>query len=1226
MNPFQHGSTSAFGASGSVGSSSFQPFGQAKGPSFVGHTARKSDKQAPDEATANDDPLAAPSRPISSLEVLGDDSEARKQRFESSLANNRYLELKPLREAQRQKYIKAGVIPDPTKPMRLDEATNFVGKCTEMCPEWEREEREYQNNVDPLERYPGTTRIDPARAVKAFHRPAAGNEQPLPEDVRPPPVLKTTLDYLFHQVLPKHPMHVTHPFLRDRTRAVRQDLTMQNVRDGSAIECNERIARYHVLSIGTMREQAGFSESQELEQLRKVLKSLNEFYDDARLTDPPIPTPNEAEFRAYNILTHLRDPDIIWSCESLPDAVFEDPLFQLALQLHRLAQRANMSRGERASLNAYARFFKLVASAQVPFLFGCILSTHFAEIRTNALESMRSAYLQQHTMLTAKTVARVLGCDSEAEAVSICADLNIATSASDDGRTLVEIHRASPMTRGTIKAHNSIRLVESKRGSNSYADVIDGKGWPSSMTGQIPAPYVSPAVPIASTSTTRAKQAKTLSASASPFSPAATISSTPATQIPARPPLSSGHSSQPAQPVAKLNAAAPAFVAPAPPSKAQPAQAPTPLFRPSSVDQTISRPLPATSAPVIAPAQTAVSRTTNPAATVRQKRPSLKPVSELAPVRSQPTVVDLKPIIRKLTRGLTDELVKRAVQQTTKRAAELALKERWDFVITEKERVQRDIVRRVADGFVRQTVQQTVAEEALKARRRRTTMEKVLDSWKRLANDAQERRLAEEARLRHFNAVARDVGPNVIEQDGDDEIAEYESEDEDDGALRLTSLADTLAAEVHGRGDDEDALLSSRVENATRQRNKMWQSGRWANALRRHLGRQIPNPISRWDVLVVVENAQSPVSKWLACKLNLEDNVAVLRSGTRQSRVRLTDRQSADLVLSHVGLVVFEMPADSESDVASQRLAELANAVNEHSVYACDLLVIKILSSKSQDADARDFVVAESALFSKISTVTLTLDSADEVFEMHVATLPQPVVRSDRWRRPLALLLAPLIKFSLSMAATVSSTASGKLNLLVLQRFCDVLKSIERAGNTRADGRLSVIPDCSNRVRDAVHALMAEHGPASVVLSLELAQWPPATDRRLVIVALESMASELLQAAASVTVPQSTIDSDSDDLMRRVSEDVSMALHSLSRDNETNEREPSGGKKRKASASQFEELSPKKLAQRPAMGQVEANAVDSAAAVQHHTKSSADSLAALTSLMHETSRLLSGRT
>lgn len=111
--------------------------------------------------------------------------------------------------------------------------------------------------------------MDPEIAVKAFHRPAAGNEQPLPSDVRPPHVLVKTLDYLFHTLMPAHALHLTHPFLRDRTRAVRQDLTMQNERGILAIECNERIARYHVMVLGALREQVTFSESQELEQLRK---------------------------------------------------------------------------------------------------------------------------------------------------------------------------------------------------------------------------------------------------------------------------------------------------------------------------------------------------------------------------------------------------------------------------------------------------------------------------------------------------------------------------------------------------------------------------------------------------------------------------------------------------------------------------------------------------------------------------------------------------------------------------------------------------------------------------------------------------------------------------------------------------------------------------------------------------------------------------------------------
>jgi len=66
-------------------------------------------------------------------------------------------------------------------------------------------------------------------------------------------------------------LSVAHPFLRDRTRAVRQDFTVQHDKSITAIECNERIARFHIYCLHIMRgkSQEIFSESQELEQLRK---------------------------------------------------------------------------------------------------------------------------------------------------------------------------------------------------------------------------------------------------------------------------------------------------------------------------------------------------------------------------------------------------------------------------------------------------------------------------------------------------------------------------------------------------------------------------------------------------------------------------------------------------------------------------------------------------------------------------------------------------------------------------------------------------------------------------------------------------------------------------------------------------------------------------------------------------------------------------------------------
>ncbi|GAA5825303.1 hypothetical protein JCM11251_006929 [Rhodosporidiobolus azoricus] len=493
---------------------------------------------------------------ISTLEVLGEDSDARRKRFEATLPNNRYLELKPLREAERLAAIKSGLIPDPSKPMRLDEATDFEGTCEEMCPEWEREEREYQNNVDPLERYPGTNRIDPTRAVKAFHRPAAGNDQPLPGDVRPPHVLHSTLNYLFHNLLPTLPLATTHPFLRDRTRSIRQDFTVQNVRGASAIECNERIARYHILALGTLREQSGFSESQELEQLRKVLKSLNEFYDDARLNSPNSPpSPNEAEFRAYNLLTHLRDPDIVWSIELLPGSIFSHPLLQTALALHRLAQKSNIPRGERASLNAASRFFKLVAHPSTPYLFGCILSTHFNDVRKNALEGLRNAYMKQHSAFPLAELAKILGCDGEEDARSVCEQMGAVVRADEGGRMVAELSKGAVLKNATLKPRVSKRLVEAKRGSTPYPDVIDGR-----MTGSASVVQSIPQTSSRISSATATHSASFSFGNSSSSNPASTSTFLAPVASTSRSTLASPIPTPVPTPPPGLNAFAPAFV------------------------------------------------------------------------------------------------------------------------------------------------------------------------------------------------------------------------------------------------------------------------------------------------------------------------------------------------------------------------------------------------------------------------------------------------------------------------------------------------------------------------------------------------------------------------------------------------------------------------------------------------------------------------------------------
>ena len=64
-------------------------------------------------------------------------------------------------------------------------------------------------------------------------------------DVRPLPVLEDTLAYLLNLLdSADHPFEVVHDFIFDRTRSIRQDLSMQNIVDDKSIYMYEKMVRF----------------------------------------------------------------------------------------------------------------------------------------------------------------------------------------------------------------------------------------------------------------------------------------------------------------------------------------------------------------------------------------------------------------------------------------------------------------------------------------------------------------------------------------------------------------------------------------------------------------------------------------------------------------------------------------------------------------------------------------------------------------------------------------------------------------------------------------------------------------------------------------------------------------------------------------------------------------------------------------------------------------------
>ncbi|KAI9873494.1 MAG: hypothetical protein M1823_007906, partial [Watsoniomyces obsoletus] len=121
--------------------------------------------------------------------------------------------------------------------------------------------------------------------VKRFRRSAAGYDEQLPSDIRTPETLKRTMDYLVDSVVggPER-LAVVHKFVWDRTRAIRNDFSIQQVSKEEdvllAVDCYERIARFHIMSMHqlckpeNLRDGENFDFFQEREQLNNTLLSL----------------------------------------------------------------------------------------------------------------------------------------------------------------------------------------------------------------------------------------------------------------------------------------------------------------------------------------------------------------------------------------------------------------------------------------------------------------------------------------------------------------------------------------------------------------------------------------------------------------------------------------------------------------------------------------------------------------------------------------------------------------------------------------------------------------------------------------------------------------------------------------------------------------------------------------------------------------------------------------
>ncbi|KAF4452892.1 hypothetical protein F53441_4318 [Fusarium austroafricanum] len=399
------------------------------------------------------------------------------------------------RKKARASLTKAGLIDDPDKRKTLQDAIDFKGICEDMCPEYEKITRINEMDVHQPEKNPKTKFANTRLMVKKLARSAAGQEAPLPMDVRSVPALRRTLDYLIDDLLRDDGnLPGLHGFLWDRTRAIRRDFTFFSSLTPEEMKIQvyvlENIARFHVTALHLLTQDGqapeDFVEQQELEQLGKALLSLRDAYDDCN--DQGIRCENEPEFRAYYLIFHAYDSNIIETLQRQwkPNLWKDSDEIRTAVSLVEALQNTQDFHGplkdapSLAASAAYQSYFRIVEDPKVSYTMACFAECHFPRLRRSILAAIKRGLARPREAsrdVTADVLNKFLRFDTVEQAIEFAKlhDIEFAQceeDPSDVGRQYAKLDSRGSLPHHRLQHQFSHTLVEKKRGSRSLPELI----------------------------------------------------------------------------------------------------------------------------------------------------------------------------------------------------------------------------------------------------------------------------------------------------------------------------------------------------------------------------------------------------------------------------------------------------------------------------------------------------------------------------------------------------------------------------------------------------------------------------------------------------------------------------------------------------------------------------------------------------------------------------------
>ncbi|OQV16530.1 Germinal-center associated nuclear protein [Hypsibius exemplaris] len=282
----------------------------------------------------------------------------------------------------------------------------ITGVCPEICPEKERYERIKQGRVDSFEKR--------SRMIKDFSRQAADQDMPLPSDLRTPAALRDSMNFLLHKIIVDPPPNPESPsgwydFVWRRVRAIRKEITQQRLTGPLIAGILEDITRFHIIAFHMFCEadQNQFAPKLNLENLNDCLATLARIYAGMETTSPGNPSPNVAEFRAYEMMLRVWTGtlDLVKTTAEvgkLPDTIRNSPEIRFARKVISAVNN-----------RLFSEYIQLMRTAD--YVTACLMHYSLPMVQAKALSSLatasgsRSKSNENKVKVSAHFFARLLG-------------------------------------------------------------------------------------------------------------------------------------------------------------------------------------------------------------------------------------------------------------------------------------------------------------------------------------------------------------------------------------------------------------------------------------------------------------------------------------------------------------------------------------------------------------------------------------------------------------------------------------------------------------------------------------------------------------------------------------------------------------------------------------------------------------------------------------------------